>query len=418
MQGTSEAPAVAAERTPWPPGDVSHVPYWIYTDPAVYQREIERIFAGATWNYVALEAEIPNAGDFKRSFVGELPVVVVRDKDGSTVNVVVNRCAHRGVAFCQQHLGNAKEFVCPYHQWAYDLKGNLTGVPFRRGYKNQGGMPEDFKVEENGLQKLQVAVRHGVIFASFDPKVPSFEDYLGKTMIGWFDRVFDGRKLKVLGYSRQRIPSNWKLMAENIKDPYHASLLHVFLVSFGLFRMDQKSAVQMDGTGRHAVLVNRKGEQSLNEATAQMRAFKQDFKLNDPNLLQPVREFPGDATVVMQTLWPNLIVQQQSNTLAMRQMVPRGPNAHDLLWTFFGYADDDEAMTERRLRQANLMGPSGFVSIDDSEVMMISQSGLLPYPNARGVVEMGGRDTADAEHTVTEVALRALYKHYRDVMEI
>ena len=53
-----------------------------------------------------------------------------------------------------------------------------------------------------------------------------------------------------------------------------------------------------------------------------MRAFKQNFALRDPRLLDPVREFPGDATVVMQTLWPNLIVQQQSNTLAMRQIVP------------------------------------------------------------------------------------------------
>ncbi len=72
-----------------------------------------------------------------------------------------------------------------------------------------------------------------------------------------------------------------------------------------------------------------------------------------------MREFPGDATVVMQTIWPNLIVQQQSNTLAMRQLVPRGPSEFELHWTFFGYADDDEAMTARRLRQANLMGPAG-----------------------------------------------------------
>ena len=50
-----------------------------------------------------------------------------------------------------------------------------------------------------------------------------------------FYRVFDGRELRVVGRLRQRIPANWKLMVENIKDPYHASLLHVFLVSFGLF---------------------------------------------------------------------------------------------------------------------------------------------------------------------------------------
>jgi phenylpropionate dioxygenase-like ring-hydroxylating dioxygenase large terminal subunit len=104
-----------------------------------------------------------------------------------------------------------------------------------------------------------------VIFASFDPEVAPLEAYLGATMVEYFDRVFDGRALRVLGYSRQLIPSNWKLMFENIKDPYHASLLHVFLVSFGLFRADQPSAVKMDETGRHACLISRRGEQKKTE---------------------------------------------------------------------------------------------------------------------------------------------------------
>ena len=278
-------------------------------------------------------------------------------------------------------------------------------------------MPDDFKLEHNGLRKLKVAVRHGVVFASFDMGMPSLEDYIGPNMLKYFDRVFDGRGLKVLGYSRQRIPSNWKLMFENIKDPYHASLMHVFLVSFGLFRMDQPSAVEMDATGMHSVLVNRRAEAPAvaNEATNEMRSFV-NLKLQDPTLLQPVKEFPGDATVVMQTLWPNIIIQQQSNTLAMRQMVTQGPNAFDLMWTFFGYADDDEAMTTRRLRQANLMGPAGYVSADDSEVMQFSQVGVVPYPDDIGVLEMGGRETEDQPHTITEVALRAFYKHYRTVM--
>ena len=78
-------------------------------------------------------------------------------------------------------------------------------------------------------------------------------------MLEYFDRVFDGRELRILGYAKQEIPANWKLMFENIKDPYHASLLHVFLVSFGLFRADQPSAVKMDESGRHAVLILAKG---------------------------------------------------------------------------------------------------------------------------------------------------------------
>ena len=86
----------------WPEAGIHHVPYWIYTDPGIYQREMERIFCGKSWNYVALGAEVPNPGDYKRSWVGDRPVVVTRDQGGE-INVVVNRCAHRGVQFCKQN---------------------------------------------------------------------------------------------------------------------------------------------------------------------------------------------------------------------------------------------------------------------------------------------------------------------------
>ena len=195
-------------RHVWPKEGIARIPYWVYSDPEIYAREQERIFCGASWSYVALEAELPRPGDFKRTFIGEKPVVVVRDKDGS-VNVVENRCAHRGVQFCQKHLGNVPEFMCPYHQWTYDLKGNLIGVPFRRGVKKQGGMPADFDPKNHGLRKLKVARRHGVIFASFAENIEGLEDYFGPSMLALFDRVFDGRELRVLGYSRQLIPANW-----------------------------------------------------------------------------------------------------------------------------------------------------------------------------------------------------------------
>src|SRR5579862_5602691 len=198
------------------------------------------------------------------------------------------------------------------------------------------------------------------------------------------------------------LPANWKLMFENIKDPYHASLLHVFLVSFGLFRLDQPTKGVMDASGRHSAFASLRGDQKSSEVTRDMRNMISDLKLNDPRILDPVREFPGEETVVMQTLWPNLIVQQQSNTLATRQIIPRGPGQHELVWTYFGYETDDEAMRIRRLRQANLMGPSGFVSMDDSEVLQFNQDGVASYPADRGVVEMGGRDTENTDHGVTE----------------
>lgn len=411
----SERPKSENSTRKWPEQGLARVPYWVYSDEEIYRQEQDRIFGGRAWNYVGLCAEVPNPGDFKTTFVGDKPVVVTRDEDGS-LNVVVNRCAHRGVEFCKHATGNAREFMCPYHQWVYDLKGNLLGVPFRRGVNRQGGMPKEFKFENNGLQTLKVCERNGAIFASFDEKTEAFEDYLGPSMLSLFDRVFDGRELRLLGHMRQRTPSNWKLMFENIKDPYHASLLHVFLVTFGLFRADQPSAVKMDETGRHGALISSKGEQKASSETAEMKSFKADMVLNDPSLLTPVKEFPGNATVVMQTIWPNLIVQQQSNTLATRQIVPRGPNAFDLHWTFFGYADDDEEMTKIRLRQANLMGPAGLVSIDDSEVMEASQEGIGPYPDGHGVLEMGGTEIRDEDHMVTEGAIRGFYKYYREVM--
>ena len=172
----------------------------------------------------------------------------------------------------------------------------------------------------------------------------------------------------------------------------------------------------MDETGRHAALISRKGEQMINEATLEMANFREDLNLNDPRLIEPVREFAGDVTVVMQTIFPNVIVQQQSNTLAMRQMVTRGPHAFDLNWTFFGFKDDAPDLRQTRIRQANLMGPAGLVSVDDSEVLALSQEGAQVFPDTYAVLEMGGRSVADSDHMVTEAGVRAFYKHYIEVM--
>ena len=145
----------------------------------------------------------------------------------------------------------------------------------------------------------------------------------------------------------------------------------------------------MDETGRHAVLISRRGEQALNEATREMTNFRADLKLDDPRLIDAgARSFPATLTVVMQTIYPNVIVQQQSNTLAMRQLVTRGPQAFDLNWTFFGYKGDTADLRQRRIRQANLMGPAGLVSVDDSEVIGLSQEGEAVYPET----EFGPRD--------------------------
>jgi len=401
----------------WPEEGVSRVPYWVYSDPELYAREQARIFCGRSWNYVALEAEIPNPGDWRRTFVGDRSVIVVRDA-AHDVHVFENRCPHRGVQICQAHFGSGKEIMCPYHQWTFDLTGDLIGVPFRRGIRKQGGMPADFAPAEHGLGKLAVARRNGVVFASFAHDMEPLEDYLTPEILALFDRVFDGRALKVLGYSRQLTPANWKLMFENIKDPYHASLLHVFLVSFGLNRADAPNRLIIDPTGRHAAGMSWRAEQKRTEENVDIKSLIEDLRLHGTSMLQPRKEYE-QYTIALMTIWPNMILQQQSNTLAVRQLVTKGPGAFELAWTFFGYADDDDDMTARRLRQANLMGPAGLVSIDDSEVLAFVQQGVAGAPEAAGVVEMDGHDWhEEVGYALTEGEIRAFYEAYRRIMEI
>ena len=92
--------------------------------------------------------------------------------------------------------------------------------------------------------------------------VEPYEVFLGDTIHGYINCVFDGLPLKILGHSRQRIPSNWKLMFEKLDNPYYATVLHVFLINFGLFRGDQGSALVMKETRKHAAPVNRRGRRS------------------------------------------------------------------------------------------------------------------------------------------------------------
>ena len=107
----------------WETAGTHRIPFAAYTSEALHQRELERFFYRGHWCYVALEAEIPNPGDFKRTVVGERSVIVVRDhKDAGRIHVVENVCAHRGMQFCRERHGNKRNFTCPYHQWGYALK--------------------------------------------------------------------------------------------------------------------------------------------------------------------------------------------------------------------------------------------------------------------------------------------------------
>ncbi|MPW10962.1 Rieske 2Fe-2S domain-containing protein [Paraburkholderia sp. CNPSo 3155] len=402
----------------WPTEDCTRVPNWVYSDPENYQQELEKIFYGPFWSFVGLECEIPNAGDIKRSQVGERSVLMTRDEAGD-INVILNSCAHRAAEVCQKKFDNSTALMCPYHQWTYDLKGNLTGVPFRRGQKGAGGYPKEFDLKQHGMRKLRVESVNGAVFATFDENALPLKEYMGEDVYTRFTRVFDGRKIKVIGYQRQRIKANWKLYPENMKDSYHATLLHVFLISFGLYRMDQEGLLFHDERTRaNNVVASTATAKDKLAGKEEMISFKDSYALLDMRQVAPVKEFNDDITIQNITLFPAVTMQQQQNLLQFRNVVPIGPNEFDLQWTFFGYEDDDDEMTLRRTRLANLTGSSGYISVDDTEVFEFSRNGMLPNNDRNCVLEMGGYDTETPTKgdMVSESAIRGFYEFYRKIM--
>jgi anthranilate 1,2-dioxygenase large subunit len=162
------------------PGDeenATEVPGRVFYDPAIYQREQEKIFRGEVWNFVGLEVEIPQRGDYKTVYIGDTPVVLVRGDD-EQIHCWVNRCSHRNANIVLDNYGNSDGFYCVYHQWGYGLDGTLESVTFKRGLGGKGGMSECFDQTKHRPRALQVESFHGVIFASFSDEVEPLEEYL------------------------------------------------------------------------------------------------------------------------------------------------------------------------------------------------------------------------------------------------
>jgi anthranilate 1,2-dioxygenase large subunit/terephthalate 1,2-dioxygenase oxygenase component alpha subunit len=410
-------PAVTESRT-WPAEGLARVPYWVYQDESVYAREQERIYRGASWNFLGLEAELPNPGDFKTTFVGEMPVVVTRDESGE-IRCFENRCAHRGALLCLKDRGSAKEIACVYHNWTYDLRGNLTGVAFRRGVKGQGGMPDDAQPESHAPRKLRVTAFCGLMFATLSDATPPFERYVGAEVAARIRRVMK-EPVRILGGYSQVLPSNWKLYFENVKDTYHASLLHLFFSTFRLNRLEQKGGVIVGGEGgSHVSFTMMKTDTSGDEyEKAGMRSVAGGYRLEAPQMLESVDEYGDGVTLQILTVFPGFVLQQIMNCLAVRQVLPKGLGRTELVWTAFGYASDDAKMTERRIRQSNLVGPSGYISLEDGAAAGFVQRGVHGAAAHASVVEMGGRSVESSESRVTETSVRGMWQQYRRHMAL
>ena len=402
----------------WPAEGATRVPYWVYQDPQIYADEQVRIFRGDTWSYLCLEAELPAPKSFVTTFVGEMPVVVTRGPEGA-LHAWENRCAHRGALVCMQPRGSAERFSCIYHNWTYDHAGNLTNVAFRKGIAGKGGMPADAKPESQAPKKLRVASMNGLVFGTLSSRVAPLETYIGPEILPRLKRVLI-KPLKVLGTYTQVLPNNWKLYMDNVKDTYHASLLHLFFTRFRINRLTQGGGVFVSPDGAHhctyTEMVEDKGD--AYEKDGMRSAGSQAFSLENAEILDQLDEFGDRVSIQILSLFPGFVLHQIRNSLAARQVVPKGIERTELHWTLFGFADDDEAMTRRRLLQANLVGPAGYISMEDGAATGFVQRGVAGSPERASVIEMGGSGVGSGDSRITETAVRGLWKAWRQHMQV
>src|SRR3974390_3110517 len=196
----------------------------VYMDEEVYRRELEQIF-GRCWLYLAHETQIPNPGDFVSAYMGEDPVIVIRDTAGR-IGAFLNVCRHRGPQLCRADAGNAASFTCPYHGWTYGNDGTLISVPGFEEYYHK-----ELDRTRWGLAPVaQVATHRGFVFGTFDPSAPPLRDYLG-AMAWWIEEMTDRRNggIEIVpGTVKWTMKTNWKFAAEQfVGDSYHTFPSHL-----------------------------------------------------------------------------------------------------------------------------------------------------------------------------------------------
>lgn len=198
----------------------------LFVDEELFRLEMEQLFAN-TWVYVGHASQVPNAGDYYTTTVGDQPVVMVRHTDGS-VRVLHNRCAHRGVKVVNDTCGNTgKFFRCPYHAWTYRTDGSLLSVPLKKYYEETRFAQCE---AARGMPAVgAVKVYRDFVFCRLNPEGIGFEEYFGdalSTLDNMIDRSPQGALKVEGGVLRYLHRCNWKMLVDNQTDTCHPMVAH------------------------------------------------------------------------------------------------------------------------------------------------------------------------------------------------
>lgn len=395
----------------------------VYTDPQVFEDEMERIFHRG-WVFVGHASEIPNPGDYRLAWVGRYPIIMARGEDGQ-VRLLSNRCRHRANTVCQIERGNARFFRCDYHGWMYRNDGSLASVSYPDAYDSS------FRKEDFGLVPLpRMASYRGFIFGSIAPDGVSLTEHLGKAaeQIDFFvDLSPEGEIDARGGIHKYAYRGNWKLQVENSMDGYHPNFVHK--TYFGL--MSRKGvaaptrhfggssiAVTRDFGRGHVMLdyreCNRQGQLLSVAPGAEKYRAAMVARYGEARAGELLNA--GGTHLLV---FPNLIMIG----VQLRVVRPIGPAETEVYLYPTLLKGVDPEMNGWRLRgHENLFGPAGFGAPDDIEMFERIQVGLRNELDPWLVLSRGiGRERREADgtrvgHVTDEVTQRGIWREWKRVM--
>jgi len=398
----------------------------LYHEEAIFNEELEKIWY-KTWVYVGHESEIENTNDFIMKFIGPQPIIMTRDRDDK-IQLLQNRCPHRGNQVCVKNKGNTKVFTCPYHSWTFSNSGDLVGYAFPGGYE---GNPKANK-ENLGLAKVpRVASYKGFIFGSFAQEGPSLEEHLGgATEI--LDRVCltspQGEAEITAGFLQHKTRSNWKFLVENETDGYHPAFVHssIFNVAdsgIGALYGNNSTALTRDyGNGHTEVDLRPEFRKSGNLLQwFGTKAEKFPDYINNMNAAygeDKAREIMIDG-MPHAMIFPNLFIAE-IQIFVIQPIAVDETVQHVTAVQLKGAPE-----LNRRLRQQTMgsVGPAGFLLADDCEMYERTQRGVKSRDPEWLFLGRGEqRERRDengyrVSHATDETPSRGIWRHYLSLME-